>query len=78
MPLKKLKENWLELLDASESNIDTNLEAHRVGTGQDEDKFIGWCYFVVANEEVNEAISFDIYQTEGHGFEIREIEFGRP
>ena len=78
IPLKKLKENWLQLLDGSDSNIDIHLEAHRVGTEQDKDTFVGWCYFVVANNEINEAISFDIYQTEGHGFEIRGIEFGRP
>lgn len=78
VPLKKLEEDWLELLNGSDSGIDIYLEAHRVGSDQDKDKFIGWCYFVVANNEINEAISFDIYQTEGHGFEIREIEFGRP
>lgn len=78
IPLKKLKENWLELLDGSDSGVDVFLETHRVGSEEDGDSFIGWCYFVVANDDINEAISFDIYQTDGHGFEIREIEFGRP
>lgn len=78
IPLKELKENWKELLDGSDSDVDIFLEAHRVGSEDDNDSFIGWCYFVVANDDINEAISFDIYQTDGHGFEIRDIEFGRP
>lgn len=78
MPPQKLKENWLELLDNSESDVDVFLETHRVGSEEDGDRFIGWCYFVVANDDINEAVSVDIYQTDGNGFEIREIEFGRP
>jgi hypothetical protein len=39
---------------------------------------IGWCYFTVTNDEINEAISMDVFKTTTNAFEIGSLEFGRP
>lgn len=75
---KMLKEKWRTLLANPEAGVDINLENYRVATEEDEDRYIGWCYLTVLGNETNEAISMDVYQSEGHGFEIRSIEIGRP
>lgn len=74
----QLKESWLSLTDSADSDVNIYLDRYEIGSDDDEDNYIGWCYFIVSSENINEAISFDVYQTESLGYEIHSIEFGRP
>ena len=49
-----------------------------MATDNDEQGMIGWCYFSVTSDIVNEAISMDVYSSDLNPYEIRMLEFGRP
>lgn len=74
----ELKNNWVSLINHPKADTDVFLERYELASEDDEDDYVGWCYFIVSGDEINEAISMDIYQGQGNGYEIRSIDFGRP
>lgn len=73
----ELKSQWLTILNDPKDVVDINLERYELATEDDHEDYVSWCYFSVAGDEINEAISLEIYR--GHdGYEMHSIEFGRP
>jgi hypothetical protein len=73
-----LKNNWTSLLNDPKADTDVFLERYELASADDANDYVGWCYFVVSGDDINEAVSMEIYHGEGQGYEIRSIEFGRP
>ena len=74
----QLKAKWLELLSPSDAATEVHLDNYILATSSDADNFVGWCYFVVQNDDVNEALALGIYKNQHNRYEVGDIEFGRP
>lgn len=74
----ELKKLWLSLLASSKLDVDICLENFELGSPSGDENQIGWCYFTVTSDEINEAISMDIYKSAINAFEIGSLVFGRP
>ncbi len=74
----QLEEEWISLVSSDDAEVNIYLERYEIGSESDEKNYVGWCYFVIAGDDCNEAIAIDVYKTRGHGYEIRSIDFGRP
>lgn len=73
-----LRQSWLRMLGDSKSDTTITLVQFELSTESSEEGHVGWCYFSVSNDEVNEAVSIDIYRGSINVYEIRSVEFGRP
>jgi len=73
----ELKKQWISILNKPKDDVDINLERYDMATETDEEDYVGWCYFTVLGQDINEAISLDIYK-KSDGYEIRDLEIGRP
>ena len=78
MTTVELRESWLRMLGDSKGDTSITLEQFELSTESSEEGHVGWCYFSVSNDEVNEAVSMDIYRGSINVYEIRSVEFGRP
>lgn len=74
----ELRHSWLRMLGESKSDSTISLEQFELSTESSEEGHVGWCYFSVTNDEVNEAVSMDIYRGSINVYEIRSVAFGRP
>jgi tetratricopeptide (TPR) repeat protein len=73
-----LKKMWSSLVTSSGLDVDISLERFELGFPSGDKNQIGWCYFTIASDEINEAISMDVYITASNAFEIGSLDFGRP
>jgi hypothetical protein len=76
--LAKLKVDWEAMVGKKSKDFQINLETYNVAEPTDDVNRLGWCYFSVSNDEINEAISMEIYRTSSNAYEVRLLEFGRP
>jgi len=79
VPVAKLKEDWQRMTQgAAAADLTLTLEQHTVQWPDRKADEIGWCYFSVSTEGVNEAIAVVVGRTPQNGYWITELEFGRP
>ena len=79
MTLLELKRSWLSLVDDPEVDLNITLGRYELAAEGDAGDYVGWCYFVISGNEINEAIAVDVYQRPAaNSYEIRAIDFGRP
>lgn len=75
---QQLKKSWLDMLDGSKQDVHIFLETFEVNSDASNANRVGWCYFVISNDDVNEAIAIDVSKTRDNSYAISSIEFGRP
>lgn len=74
----ELRKMWSSLLASSKLDVDISLERYELESPSGDKNQIGWCYFTITSDEINEAISMAIYKTASNAFEIGSLLFGRP
>jgi hypothetical protein len=78
MTQASLKSMWSSMLGSSRGDTMISLESFELSSESGDERHVGWCYLSVTNDEINEAISMDVYRTATNAYEIRSLEFGRP
>ncbi len=73
-----LKSMWSSMLGSSSGDPMISLERFELSCQSSGEGHSGWCYFSVTNDEINEAISMEVYRVVSNTYEIRSLEFGRP
>jgi hypothetical protein len=74
----ELKKMWSSLIASSKLDVDISLERFELGSPSEDKNQIGWCYFTITSDEINEAVSMVVYKTASNAFEIGSLDFGRP
>lgn len=74
---KELKSAWVSMVE-SDDVPDCNLLENMTEWPSRKEKEIGWCYYSVSTNLVNEAVSVVVATTEYNTYQVSEIEFGRP
>lgn len=74
----ELKKMWSSLIAPSKQDVDISLERYELSSPSGDKNQIGWCYFTITSDEINEAISMAVYKTASNAFEIGSLDFGRP
>lgn len=76
--LADLKQMWSSMVGSSDVDTTVTLEQFELSSESGDEGHVGWCYLSVTNDELNEAVSMDVYKTDTNAYEIRSLEFGRP
>lgn len=77
--VKILKKNWKELVgDVDIDSLSVSVESHLFEWEGQKDKEMGWCYFSISGNGINEGIAVIVSTTEHNSYAITKIEFGRP
>lgn len=77
--LAQLKDDWSQMTQgANPDELALALQQHLMDWPARKAEEIGWCYFSVSTERLNEALSVVVARTPSNGYWISEVEFGRP
>lgn len=74
----KLKSLWSRMLGSSLGETIVTLMRFEFASESGDEGHVGWCYLSVTNDDINEAISMDVYKTPSNAYELRSLVFGRP
>jgi len=78
LSVAKLKSEWKDLVDNSEEIVDVALENNMTEWQDRKKNEVGWCYFSVSSENINEGIAIVVSITQENFYKISGLEFGRP
>lgn len=78
-PAEKLKEDWGRMVRGARSpEVSVALEEHMLDWSTRKAEEIGWCYFSVSTDKVNEAVAVVVGRTPQNSYWITDLELGRP
>ncbi len=74
-----LKREWQALVGKrGTEDLTIALQTHSFEWEGRKEQDLGWCYFSISGEGVSEGVSAIVCATDGSGYAIRDLEFGRP
>ncbi|MCX6954372.1 MAG: hypothetical protein NTV51_19645 [Verrucomicrobia bacterium] len=79
MSVAELKARWRSLVGPTDrQSVEILLGEHLTDWPGRRAQEIGWCYYTVCGEDLNEGLSLVVAKTPSHTHTISAVEFGRP